>query len=47
MTKLLCGLAKETARGRVVSMLEGGYALKGLASAAEAHCGALVGSAES
>ncbi len=43
LTKLLTGLADETADGRVVSMLEGGYALDGLASATKAHVEALNG----
>jgi acetoin utilization deacetylase AcuC-like enzyme len=29
--------------GRIVSVLEGGYNLRGLASAVAAHCGALAG----
>ncbi len=42
LTRLVLGLADEYADGRVISMLEGGYDLNGLASAAEAHCRALV-----
>jgi acetoin utilization deacetylase AcuC-like enzyme len=38
LTRLVCGLAK----GRVISLLEGGYNLRGLASAATAHVGALL-----
>ena len=38
---MLVDLADETADGRVVSMLEGGYALDGLASATKAHVEAL------
>jgi acetoin utilization deacetylase AcuC-like enzyme len=34
-------LAAKFAQGRVVSVLEGGYNLSGLASAAAAHCSAL------
>jgi acetoin utilization deacetylase AcuC-like enzyme len=39
LTRIVRGLAK----GRVVSFLEGGYNLRGLASAATAHVGALLG----
>ena len=42
LTRLVCGLAKKHAAGRVVSLLEGGYNLRGLASAATAHVGALI-----
>ena len=42
LTRILLDLAREHGGGRVVSVLEGGYALDGLASAAEAHCRALV-----
>jgi acetoin utilization deacetylase AcuC-like enzyme len=42
MTKRLCDLADETADGRVISMLEGGYDLKGLARATTAHCKAML-----
>ena len=38
LTKIVMSIADENGRGRVVSVLEGGYALDGLASAAEAHC---------
>ena len=41
-TKIVCDLAKETAGGRVVSVLEGGYDLEGLQSAVGAHLKALV-----
>ncbi len=41
LTRLLRALAEKTAQGRVVSILEGGYNLKGLASAATAHVKAL------
>ncbi len=42
LTQLLRGLADRHAGGRVVSLLEGGYNLPGLASAAAAHVGALL-----
>jgi acetoin utilization deacetylase AcuC-like enzyme len=42
LTRLVLGIAKESARGRVVSVLEGGYSLAGLASAAGAHIAALM-----
>lgn len=42
LTRAMLRIAHEHAEGRVVSLLEGGYNLKGLASAATAHCGALV-----
>ncbi len=42
LTLLVRKLADETAGGRVVSVLEGGYNLSGLASAATAHVHALV-----
>jgi len=41
LTRLLIGVAEEYAGGRLVSVLEGGYALDGLASAAGAHVAAL------
>ena len=41
MTKLLAKVAAESADGRVVSLLEGGYNLTGLASACTAHVQAL------
>lgn len=37
LTEIVCGIAKEYSGGRVVSVLEGGYSLSGLASAAVAH----------
>lgn len=43
LTRLLLELAGEYAGGRLVSVLEGGYNLSGLASAAAAHVEALVG----
>jgi acetoin utilization deacetylase AcuC-like enzyme len=36
-------VADETAHGRVVSVLEGGYSLEGLASGTAAHVRALMG----
>ena len=39
----LLALAASHASGRLVSLLEGGYSLDGLARSAEAHVGALVG----
>lgn len=42
LTKLLLEIAKEHAGGKLVSVLEGGYSLEGLASAARAHVKALV-----
>ena len=41
LTKVMLDVAAEHAEGRLVSMLEGGYNLKGLAKAVEAHCRAL------
>jgi len=41
LTRIALGIAKRHARGRLVSSLEGGYDLKGLASAAAAHVKAL------
>ena len=41
LTRLVMGAADRYAGGRVVSMLEGGYSLDGLASAATAHVQAL------
>jgi acetoin utilization deacetylase AcuC-like enzyme len=37
LTAIVAGIAGEYASGRIVSSLEGGYSLSGLASAAEAH----------
>jgi acetoin utilization deacetylase AcuC-like enzyme len=42
LTKLVRGIADQHAKGRIVSLLEGGYNLSGLASAAVAHVGALM-----
>ncbi len=41
LTRLMLDLADECAEGRVVSLLEGGYHLGGLASSVKAHCGAM------
>jgi acetoin utilization deacetylase AcuC-like enzyme len=41
MTKLIMKIADEFAHGKIVSVLEGGYSLDGLAKAATAHVGAL------
>jgi acetoin utilization deacetylase AcuC-like enzyme len=41
LTKLLCALAGRHAEGRVLSVLEGGYNLRGLGTAASAHYAAL------
>ena len=43
LTRVVMGIAERHAGGRVVSMLEGGYSLDGLASAAVAHVEALSG----
>ena len=37
VTRALCDIARETAGGRVVSTLEGGYDLAGLSASAKAH----------
>ncbi|MEP6671756.1 MAG: histone deacetylase [Chthoniobacter sp.] len=42
LTQLVRGIADRHAKGRVVSLLEGGYGLGGLASAAAAHVAALL-----
>jgi len=42
LTHVVSEIAKRHAQGRLVSMLEGGYNLGGLASAAAAHAGALI-----
>ena len=42
LTRLVCSIAKRHAGSRVISLLEGGYNLRGLASAATAHVGALI-----
>jgi acetoin utilization deacetylase AcuC-like enzyme len=43
LTRLLMAVAQRHAGGRLVSVLEGGYDLPGLAAAAAAHVGALQG----
>jgi acetoin utilization deacetylase AcuC-like enzyme len=45
LTHAVMGIAADSAGGRVVSLLEGGYNLDGLASAATAHVAALLTSA--
>ncbi len=45
ITRELMAVADETATGRVVSILEGGYSLEGLASGTRAHVLALMGRA--
>jgi acetoin utilization deacetylase AcuC-like enzyme len=45
LTRMLGDAASRLCGGRIVSVLEGGYNLRGLASAAAAHCGALAGEA--
>jgi acetoin utilization deacetylase AcuC-like enzyme len=42
LTRLVCSLAREHAGDRIVSALEGGYNLSGLAAAASAHVRALM-----
>jgi acetoin utilization deacetylase AcuC-like enzyme len=42
LTRRICHIAGASAQGRVVSMLEGGYSLSGLAAAATAHVAALI-----
>ena len=44
LTRAMMGIASRHASGRVVSVLEGGYSLDGLASAAAAHVEALMNS---
>jgi acetoin utilization deacetylase AcuC-like enzyme len=46
LTELLLGIAADHAQGRLVSTLEGGYDLPGLASAAAAHVASLMGRTE-
>ena len=45
VTRRLLEVAEPTARGRVVSLLEGGYDLEGLSKSAAAHVAVLMGSA--
>ncbi len=42
LTQIVMAIARDHAAGRLVSILEGGYSLKGLASAVSAHLGALL-----
>jgi acetoin utilization deacetylase AcuC-like enzyme len=42
LTRLVAGIAERHAGARIVSLLEGGYNLGGLASAATAHVAALM-----
>ncbi len=42
LTKIVRGIADQHAKGRIVSLQEGGYNLSGLASATAAHVGALM-----
>ena len=42
LTKIILGMAKEFADGKVISLLEGGYNLDGLGKAASAHAEALL-----
>jgi acetoin utilization deacetylase AcuC-like enzyme len=42
LTRMMRGVAERHAQGRLVSLLEGGYNLQGLASAAAAHVSALL-----
>ena len=42
LTRFVAGIAERHAGGRIVSLLEGGYNLRGLASAATAHVQALI-----
>ncbi len=46
LTRMLLDFAADHGGGRVVSVLEGGYALPGLASASAAHVAALLGRAD-
>ena len=41
LTAVVAEIASRHARGRIVSVLEGGYALDGLARAVDAHVGRL------
>ncbi len=43
LTRIMLEIAEIAGNGRLVSVLEGGYSLSGLASAAEAHVDELVG----
>lgn len=46
LTRLMMDLARQHADGRLISVLEGGYNLDGLAKAATAHCRALTTASE-
>ena len=41
ITRQICDLATDTSKGRVVSILEGGYDLQALATASRSHVQAL------
>ena len=43
LTNEMMGIAAQSAGGRLVSLLEGGYDLAGLSAATAAHVGALAG----
>ena len=43
LTRIAMGIARDHAGGRLISVLEGGYSLSGLASAAASHVGTLCG----
>jgi len=45
LTGIAVGIARQHAGGRLVSVLEGGYSLEGLALAVEAHLSGLTSSA--
>lgn len=47
LTRLAQGIADKHAQGRLVSVLEGGYSLHGLASAVNAHVNALISASNS
>ena len=47
LTRAVMGIAARHSGGRVVSLLEGGYNLEGLASAVAAHVEALCGTGDS
>ncbi|MDE0506841.1 MAG: histone deacetylase family protein, partial [Candidatus Poribacteria bacterium] len=42
LTRIVLDIASETAEGKIVSALEGGYSLKGLSESIVAHVGELV-----
>jgi len=43
LTKILLDIADKYCEGRLISMLEGGYNVEGLASAVKGHLGQLIG----